>query len=194
MTSWNAFYERTDKRAPSPLLSCAIDHVKHQHPRHAVDLGCGAGNEAWQLIQAGWHVLAIDKEPEAVARTISKCSMNDAAMLDAKVADFEYLAELPASMLIHAGLALPFCHPARFDHLWGQIRDALLPGGVFVGHFFGMRHSWANQEQMSFHGVPTVQRLAEGLDILLLRETETAMVIDSESVNWHRIDVIVRKP
>lgn len=63
----------TDNRASSPLLNCAIDHVKDQHPRNAVDLGYGAGNETWQLIKAGWHVLAIDKEPEAVARTITKC-------------------------------------------------------------------------------------------------------------------------
>lgn len=193
MTSWNAFYERTDKRAPSPLLSYAIDHVKDQYPRHAVDLGCGAGNEAWQLIQAGWQVLAIDKEPEAIARTIRKCSLSDARMLDAKVADFEHLTELPASNLIHAGLSLPFCHPARFDYLWSQVRDALLQGGVFVGHFFGLRHSWASQVQMSFQSVEDVRRLSEGLEVILLRETESPMIIDSESVNWHRIDVIVRK-
>ncbi|MNH44793.1 hypothetical protein D3C79_1070580 [compost metagenome] len=46
---------------------------------------------------------------------------------------------------------------------------------------------------MSFHSVEDVQTLTEGLEILLLRETESPMVIDSESVNWHRIDVIVRK-
>ncbi|MCE0910220.1 MULTISPECIES: hypothetical protein [Pseudomonas] len=60
MTSWNAFYERTNTRAPSLLLSCAIDHAKHLHPLHAVDLGCGAVNETLQMIQAGWQVLAID--------------------------------------------------------------------------------------------------------------------------------------
>ncbi|EJN38001.1 Tellurite resistance protein TehB [Pseudomonas sp. GM84] len=193
MTSWKAFYERTEERAPSPLLSHAMGYVKNLRPLQAVDLGCGVGNEAWQLIQAGWQVLAIDKEPEAIARTVRKCSMDDARKLHVKIADFEYLAELPPSNLIHAGLALPFCRPARFDHLWSQVRQALLPGGVFVGHFFGSRHSWARQENMSFHSVQDVQRLACGLEMLLLRETETPMVIDSESVNWHRIDVIVRK-
>lgn len=193
MTSWNAFYERTAKRGPSPLLSRAIDQVKHQLPREAIDLGCGAGNETWQLIQAGWQVLAIDKEPEAIARTISRSSVDDAGMLDAQVADFETLCELPATTLIHAGLALPFCHPSRFDHLWRLMRTALIPGGVFVGHFFGLRHSWTNQEQMSFHSKEDVQRLCDGLEMLLLRESESPMVVASESVNWHRIDVIVRK-
>ena len=68
-----------------------------------------------------------------------------------------------------------------------------MPGGVFVGHFFGLRHSWASQLQMSFQSVEDVRRLSEGLEVILLRETEFPMIIDSESVNWHRIDVIVRK-
>lgn len=114
-------------------------------------------------------------------------------MLDTKVADFEYLAELPPSSLIHAGLALPFCHPRRFDHLWNLMCKALVPGGVFAGHFFGLRHGWASQGHMSFHSVENVQALAAGLETVLLRETESAMVIDSGTVNWHRIDVILRK-
>lgn len=193
MTSWNAFYDRTERRAPSPLLNYAIDLVKDVQPRQAVDLGCGAGNETWQLIQAGWHVIAIDREPEAIIRTINKCSMSDARMLDARVADFECLTELPRSSLIHAGLAIPFCRPHRFDHLWKQLRDALLPGGIFVGHFFGLRHSWSSQTHMSFHSLEGVQRLVAGLETLLLRESEPQMLIDSETVNWHRIDVIVRR-
>lgn len=192
MTSWNAFYERSEKRGPSALLRYAVDHLEGQHPRHAIDLGCGAGNEAWQLIQAGWQVLAIDKEPDAIARTISKCSMTEARLLDARVADFEHLTGLPQASLVHAGLALPFCRPCRFDHLWRQIREALLPGGIFAGHFFGLRHSWATQARMSFHSKEDVQRLCDGFDMLLLRESESPMVLASESVNWHRIDVIAR--
>ncbi|EMR47550.1 MULTISPECIES: trans-aconitate 2-methyltransferase [Pseudomonas] len=194
MTSWNAFYERTETRAPSPLLTYAIDHVGNLNPRCAIDLGCGSGNEVWQLIQGGWQVLAIDKEPEAIARTIRKCSMNEARRLTAEVADFEHLTHLPPSALIHAGLALPFCRPNKFANLWSQIRTALVPGGVFVGHFFGLRHTWASEELMSFHSVEDIRRLSEGFEIVLLRESESSMVIDSGAVNWHRINVIVRKP
>ena len=114
MTSWNAFYERTETRAPSPLVSYAIGHVGNLEPRHAIDQGCGSSNEVWQLIQGGWLVLAIEKEPEAIARTIRKCSMDEARRLTAEVANFEHLAHLPRSALIHAGLALPFCRPYRF--------------------------------------------------------------------------------
>lgn len=138
--------------------------------------------------------MAIDKEPEAIARTLRKYSSVDARQLKAEVAVFEYLADLPLSSLIHAGLALPFCRPGRFDNLWRQVCQALVPGGVFVGHLFGLRHSWPGEEQMLFHSDKEVRRLTEGFEIILMRETESAMVIDSGSVNWHRIDVIVRKP
>jgi len=45
-----------------------------------------------------------------------------------------------------------------------------MPGGVFVGHFFGLRHSWASQVQMSFQSAEDVRRLSEGLEVILLRE------------------------
>ncbi|MBC3487230.1 hypothetical protein V7V80_02545 [Pseudomonas kermanshahensis] len=61
-----------------------------------------------------------------------------------------------------------------------------------MGHFFGLRHSWASQVQMLFQSAEDVRRLSEGLEVILLRETESPMIIDSESVNWHWIDVIVR--
>ncbi|GLO09846.1 TPA: methyltransferase domain-containing protein [Pseudomonas putida] len=193
MTSWKAFYDRTDKRAPSVLLNRALDLASDLRPRLAIDLGCGTGNEAWQLIQAGWQVLAIDKEPEAIVRTMNKCSMDDARQLDARVADFEYLTELPPSNLIHAGLSLPFCHPSRFPYLWSQICKSLPTGGVFAGHFFGKKHSWASQKRMSFHSADDIEAMAAGFQVILLRETESSMIIDSELVNWHRIDVILRK-
>ena len=194
MTSWNAFYNRTQTRGPSQLLHLAMDYARDLSPRLAVDLGCGAGNETCQLIEAGWHVLAIDKEFEAIARTINRCSEGGDRRLTAQVADFERIESLPPSSLIHAGLALPFCRPHRFASLWNQVRQALVPGGVFVGHFFGLRHSWVKEEQMSFHSEEDVRRLADGLEMLLLHEAESSMIIDSGSVNWHRIDVILRKP
>ncbi|MBR7522966.1 MULTISPECIES: class I SAM-dependent methyltransferase [Pseudomonas] len=193
MASWNAFYEDSEKRAPSLLLSRAIDYVKGLEPSHAVDLGCGSGNEAWQMIQAGWQVLAIDREPEAITRTANRCSMSQARSLDARVAHFEHLNGLPPSSLIHAGLSLPFCHPHRFEHVWHVVCQALVSGGVFVGHFFGLRHSWSKQKHMTFHSLGDVQQLAAGMEILLILETESPMVVESEEVNWHRIDVIVRK-
>ena len=63
MTSWDAFYDETERRGPSLLLARAINLAGNLSvARQAVDLGCGAGKEAQQLMQSGWDVLAVDNE------------------------------------------------------------------------------------------------------------------------------------
>ncbi len=194
MNGWSNFYQRSEKRGPSPLLSQALRHVQDEGCRQAVDLGCGAGIEVQQLIRAGWQVLAIDREPEAISRTTSACSDIEEGVLTTWLESFEQLSELPASSLIHAGLALPFCRPDRFQHLWDQVRQALKPGGVFVGHLFGVRHSWSSHSRLSFHTEHEIRSMCDGLDVLLLRESESQMEGDSASINWHRFDLIARRP
>ncbi|AJO77925.1 trans-aconitate 2-methyltransferase [Pseudomonas sp. MRSN 12121] len=195
MASWNAFYRKTEKRGASALLSRALELVDNQAGvRQAVDLGCGAGNETRQLVQAGWQVLAIDREPEAIARTTENCSGEHAGGLTTWLADFESMRDLPGASLIHAGLALPFCHPDRFQHLWSQVLNALTPGGVFAGHFFGVRHGWSTLAHLTFHTEPAIRSLCGGMEIVLLRETESSVTTHAGPLNWHRFDLIVRKP
>lgn len=195
MSRWNAFYANSESRGPSALLSRASSLViTSADIPQAIDLGCGTGKEAQQLLQAGWNVLAIDNEPEAIARTIANCAASSPGELATLLCDFERLVELPRSQLIHAGLALPFCQPARFEQLWHLVLSALEPGGVFVGHFFGVNHAWSTLAHLSFHTEPRIRQLCEGLDIILLRESETPSHTPSGHLNWHRFDVIARKP
>jgi len=167
---------------------------KHSDVPQAIDLGCGAGNEARQLVEEGWQVLAVDNEPEAIARTTANCSGAGTGRLATWLEDFEHLPDLPRASLIHAGLSLPFCHPARFQFLWGQILRALQPGGVFAGHLFGVRHGWSTREQLSFHTEQEIRRMCDGMEISLLRETESSIDGSSGQLNWHRFDLIVNKP
>ena len=195
MTSWNAFYDETERRGPSLLLARAINLAGNLSvARQAVDLGCGAGKEAQQLMQSGWDVLAVDNEPEAITRTIANCSGGQAGMLTTCLSDFECLPALPRSNLIHAGLALPFCRPKSFKQLWDQVLHALEPGGVFVGHFFGPQHGWSTFAHLTFHSELDIRRMCEGLEVNLLRETQIMTQTPSGPLNWHRFDLIVQKP
>lgn len=195
MRSWNDFYHQTATRAPSALLSKALDLAPEwTSAPWAIDLGCGAGNETRQLLDAGWHVLAIDKEPGAIALTTATCPAEKHGRLTTALASFEQMPPLPRSGLIHAGLSLPFCWPGHFSLLWDHIRCALIPGGVFVGHFFGVRHGWSALENLTLHTEQDIRRLCGGMEIALLRETETLIERDDGPLNWHRFDLIVRNP
>jgi hypothetical protein len=52
--------------------------------------------------------------------------------------------------------------------MWARIGQALAPGGVFAGQLFGIRDSWADDPDMTFHTRRQVEVLLDGLDILRL--------------------------
>ncbi|MFG6666251.1 class I SAM-dependent methyltransferase [Halomonas sp. HNIBRBA4712] len=192
-TGWEAFYTANQTRPASPLLRRALgEQCLPVGNGHAVDLGCGSGIETAMLSSAGWSVLAIDKEPRAIERVEALKAELPSTELMVWASSFEELESLPPSALIHAGLSLPFCHPTRFSALWGLVRSALEPGGVFAGHLFGNGHDWATNSGMNFHSKREVEALCDGLEIELLRESEGegGLVLH----HWHRFDLILRKP
>lgn len=190
---WEAYYRAMQDRGASPLLRRALGPgLTPQGNGHAIDLGCGAGVETVQLLNARWDVLAIDKEPRAIARVEALVGRQSNGHLVAVTSCFEELEELPPSALIHAGLSLPFCSPASFPRLWELVVSALEPNGIFVGHLFGNRHDWTENSKMSFHTKDEVEALCSGLTVELLREAEGYGGLVPH--HWHRFDLIVRKP
>lgn len=192
-TGWEAFYCANQTRAASPLLRRALgDECLPKGNGHAIDLGCGGGIETALLLTSGWKVLAVDKEPNAIARIETLKAELPSADLTVMTSRFEELKDLPSSSLIHAGLSLPFCEPTHFPMLWDMILSALEPGGLFVGHLFGNRHDWAKHPAMSFHSMQEIEALCDGLKIELLRESEGEGGLVKH--HWHRFDLILRKP
>jgi hypothetical protein len=102
-------------------------------------------------------------------------------------------AVLPETHLIHAGYSLPFCAPADFPGVWAAIRDALVPGGVFAGHFFGPRDGWAGSDGMTFHNSAEVVELLNGLEICHLREREWDGQSAGHPKRWHAFGILARR-
>ncbi|HIK40432.1 trans-aconitate 2-methyltransferase, partial [Thermoleptolyngbya sp. M55_K2018_002] len=70
-TRWQQYYQAVEGRPPRTTLTRALDSIAQDPnplPRFAVDLGCGDGRDTVELLRRGWRVLAIDGEPEAIAR------------------------------------------------------------------------------------------------------------------------------
>ena len=182
LSDWEAYYQASEQRGQSPLLSRALNLIS------------GAGMETRQLLAAGWDVLAIDREAGAIARTSALSQGVSGGRLATLACDFEQLTQLPASRLIHAGLALPFCRPDYFETLWRLVTAALEPGGVFVGHLFGERHGWAALAHMTFQTEAQARLLCGNLELHLLREFEQPGASLQGDIAWHRFDIIASKP
>jgi SAM-dependent methyltransferase len=159
----------------------------------AVDLGCGSGTDALALLSRGWAVTAVDQDEGGLGLLRDRVPAATAGRLTITRGGFADVA-LPSADLVHAGFSLPFCAPGDFAAMWKQVREALLPGGVFAGQLFGPRDSWAGSPQMSFHGAEQVKDLLDGTEVLHLSEAHWDGQAVSGAKHWHVFDVMFRRP
>lgn len=159
----------------------------------AVDLGCGSGTDAVALLSRGWAVMAVDRDEAGLGLLRERVPAESAGRLTISRVGFADVA-LPPADLVHAGFSLPFCAPGDFAAVWKQIREALLPGGVFAGQLFGPGDSWAGSPRMSFHSVEQIKELVDGTEVLHLSEAQWDGEAVSGAKHWHVFDVMFRRP
>lgn len=189
---WRRYYEAAGDE-PRQTLLFALSQFGP--PGFAVDLGCGSGRDTVELLRRGWHVLAIDAEPEAVQRLWERQDLGWAAdqRLQTQIARFEQ-ATWPEADLINASFALPFCPPDAFSLLWAQIAGSLRGDGRFSGQLFGDRDGWASEPDMSFQTRREAEDLLRPFDVELFNEIEedgTTVVGDPK--HWHVFHIVARK-
>jgi SAM-dependent methyltransferase len=193
---WAAYYEKLRDRPPRRTTLLALDRFGPEpRGRLAVDLGCGDGRDAIEMLRRGWRVLAVDAEPLALQRLTERPDLPAGAKIEAVVSRFEKV-ELPhEALLINSSFALPLCEPADFRRLFADIRGCLVRGGRFAGQFYGARDSWVGRPGMTFLTRDEAQALLGGLEIELFDEEESDGVTPRGTPkHWHIFHVVARKP
>ncbi len=189
-----AYYDATAGRPPRPTLLAALDRFAAEGKRgHAVDLGCGDGRDTIELVRRGWSVLAIDAEPEAIARLIARPDLPADARIETRIGKFEEL-DWPACDLVNASFSLPLCPPRRFPALWRKIGESLAGGGRFAGQLYGPRDSWASDPGMTILDATDARALFAGYVIELFDEEESdAVTPRGQAKHWHVFHIVARK-
>ncbi|MEM7770658.1 MAG: class I SAM-dependent methyltransferase [Cyanobacteria bacterium P01_E01_bin.6] len=208
---WSSYYKAVEGRSPRETLlkalacfesSTSFDHGSSSHhhsafgdaSKFAVDLGCGDGRDTVELLRQGWQVLAIDGQDEAIARLLNRPNI-DQTLLDTRVETFENLV-LPENSvdLINASFCLPFCESTAFSKVWAMIITALRPGGIFCGHLFGDRDSWATNPGTHHLTRSEVDDLLQPFSLEWFDEEDhpgkTALGDDK---HWHIFNIVARK-
>ena len=189
---WEEYYQKKKGHAPRQLLLDVLEKYPTGDSLHAIDLGSGDGTETVVLLSRGWKVLAVDGTEAAIKHLMNKVPQDAQVRLQTRVARFEEIT-LPQTDLIHASLSIPFCYPSQFPALWEKITNALNPGGRFAGQFFGVRDSWANEPDMTFHTEKQVRQMLDGLEIEYFYEQDEDGEATSGPKHWHVFTVIARK-
>lgn len=186
--TWAEYYEAMRGRPPRKNLLAALDVRGDTPPGDAIDLGAGDGIDSIELARRGWQVTAIDADAGLSEH------LRGVAGVTAKQRDFAQIDELPASDLLFAGFALPFCPPAHFETMWEAIRECLRPGAYLAVEFFGTGDEWAGRAGMTFHTRGQLERMLHGLDIVQLDEDERDGLSFDGPKHWHVFHVIARQP
>ena len=115
----------------------------------ALDLGCGAGNDAIGLARAGYEVIAVDLRAYELAILESRRGKLPVKTIQKDISDFDI--EPGAYSLIAARNSLPFL---RAEDVWRVIEamaNGLKPNGILFFTLFGTRDDWSNTAGMNFH-------------------------------------------
>lgn len=197
---WARYYAVTVDRPAWPTVRFAIERFAAEasaEPRHgshfAVDLGCGAGRDARELLSAGWRVLAVDREPGAIAALEAATAPDLRPALTGQVADLVDVT-IPTCDLINASLCLPFLAPEAYWTTVARILIALPVGGRFAALLFGDRDGSSTDPAMTCPTPEAIRGALAGFELehWSEREEDTRTAL-GEPHHYHLIELVARR-
>jgi SAM-dependent methyltransferase len=198
---WSDYYAVTVDRPPWETVRLAIRRFREEGeaaagappPRFAVDLGCGAGRDARELLRAGWRVLAVDREPAARETLEAAVETEFRPRLQIRVEDLATVV-IPPCDLVNASLCLPFLAPDAFHPTWRRIVAALRPGARFAAMLFGDRDESAPDPTMTCLPPDEIRAALAGFEIehWLAQEDDRPTAL-GEPHHFHLVEFVARR-
>lgn len=198
------YLEGTEGSPPRAELVRAIARAGAAAGGRALDLGCGPGREALELLRAGFRVTAVDPYPQMLERSRALVAAEapgrtgDLELVDATIEEIAPTLPAASFRIVHAGFVFPFVLPAAFDVAFRGIRASLAPGGILACQFFGPDDEFirtAAPGTMTTHSAAEVDALLAGMEFLHREEVNRAgQVGRGREKWWHVHHVTARQP
>ncbi|MBX9692708.1 MAG: class I SAM-dependent methyltransferase [Cyanobacteria bacterium] len=193
---WSEFIAHTKNAKAHTTLLYALELFEKEgfECGQAVDLGCGAGSDTYELMDRGWRVHAVDQEQSALRSIIVSIERARMKQLTVCLSTFEKATWPDDVDLINASYSLPFCSKDHFAPFWRRLVNSIRTGGRFSGHFFGPRDDWANSAKTLHFNETELRLLFRKMDIELLNEVEDERItIEGTEKHWHLWEIVARK-
>jgi tellurite methyltransferase len=197
-THWPDYYAvAVDRPAWGTVMDAIARFAAEDGPdlpsRMAVDLGCGAGRDARELLRAGWRVLAVDREQTAVEALVAATPADDRPRLETAVADLSSF-EIPACDLVNASVSLQLLDADAYARTFERIAAALAPGGRFSGLLYGDRDESASDPGITCPAPDAIRAWLAGFEIesWLEREEDGKMAL-GDPHHIHLVEVVARR-
>ena len=126
-----------------------------------IDLGFGSAAVPLYFLDRGWLVTAIDRDPAVVENLERDLRFRFRRRLTTICMDFRKI-DFQRASLVHAGYSLQYVQPDEFHALWGRLAEALHPGGIFAGHFFGTDDQFARHDGFTVLAEDEIHELLSG--------------------------------
>lgn len=192
-THWPDYYDVTAERPSWTTTRTAADAFGDhpaEGPRLAVDLGCGAGRDARELLRRGWYVLATDMTPEGPGTLWRLTPDADRDRLETVVSRLQDF-EIPPCDLVNANLILPFQPAADYAATWARILAAIPVGGRFSGMLFGDRDDAADEPDMTCPTPDEIRGYLDGFEVeYWVEKEEDGQTALGEDHHFHLVEVV----
>lgn len=188
--SWSKYYENTKALKPSKFLVEAFE-IFSPVPGLAADLGCGAGRDSRYLLEKGFDVAAVDKDPAAEVYLKQLPHQDKLEFSCTGFEDFNFARY----NLINAHYALPFAGRENIDGVMNKVIDAINPDGLFIGQLFGVDDEWNTPDaKMTFCSRADVDNLFSNFKQVKIYEVnEKGTLASGHSKHWHVFNIIAQK-
>lgn len=199
--SWSAWADQMSLAPASPLMQTVITPYKTEQKNWAIDIGCGTGRAFLPLVEAGYQVIGIDSNPEAVR-------LSQARARQARLSAFPILASAACIPISSSSIAFVIAISSLFHLSYIELASALQeikrvlhPGGKAVLHFLDLedwRRTLGKPIQPAQAPVPSYQAVVtcfcsqEQIQIWILQsglslealELQTSLTEAGQQRNW----------
>lgn len=188
-STWPTYFKRTADNPPNDTLVRAEKECRNKDT--ALDFGCGAGRDSRYLLECGYDVTAVDKEPSSRTFLKKLPSQNKLHIEVTDFADFQF----DEYDLINSMFALPFMKPEDFEIVVPRLLKSIKQKGIFSGNFFGPNDEWNKPgSEMTFITRQQLDEYFDSFDYVLCKEKDAMGELASgEPKHWHMFVVVARK-